>query len=269
MLGALCWTLCIQTLGVELAVAFAWQRPYNFVTHYVSDLGDSSCGMASNVDGSLRYVCSPWHTAMNASFVTFGALALAGLLLTREVWPRGGLTTVGLVLIGLATIGPIIIGFNPENVHFWVHGITGAVEFPLQNAGMVLLGVACWRRLPRLGRLSVCSGVVGAVGTALYFTHGYDGLGAGAIERVAVDPFAIWLVAVGLWLLAEYGAAPWVELTAKVGRTLGLRRVVEDDHYSSGGFGSSFTVRWPARGDAARPRRSRRERGAGPAIGRR
>lgn len=204
VVGALCWLLSFQEVIVQYLVASAWPRPYNYWDHYISDLGNTICRFALNSDGSHRYICSPWHQAINASFITLGVLVAIGVVLTWRSWPRRPVSTAGLVLVGTAAVGVVIIGLEPENVHFWVHALTGFVTFPAQNIGMILLGIALLDIRQSVGVFSVSCGSVGLVATALYFSPAYlDGLGVGVLERLAVDPAVVWLVVVGVWLAAR------------------------------------------------------------------
>ena len=52
---------------------------------------------------------------MNFTFVLTGVLTLVGLFLTWSIWPRRRLTSWGLVLLGMAGAGTILIGLSPEN----------------------------------------------------------------------------------------------------------------------------------------------------------
>lgn len=135
---------------------------------------------------------------MNATFVVTGALILIGLFLTRPIWPRRRLTTWGLVLLGVAGVGTILIGLSPENVNVPLH-ILGALNIPAGNVAMILLGLAIWRDRPGMAKFSVVAGVVGLLGMlAGPFLVILTGHGGGLAERVALYPLIIWLIAFGL-----------------------------------------------------------------------
>jgi hypothetical membrane protein len=132
------------------------------IDNRVSDLGSTSCG--STVANS--YICSPLHAVMNATFILTGGLILGGLLLTRPVWPRRKLSTWGLILLGIAGAGAILIGLSPENVNVLLH-LIGALNIPAGNAAMILLGLVIWRdrRWPRFAPwFSVALGAIGFLG---------------------------------------------------------------------------------------------------------
>ena len=72
---------------------------------------------------------SPLHVVMNATFILTGMLILIGLAPTHSVWPRRHLTTWGLIMLGVAGAGTILVGLSPENVHMFIH-VVGAVNIP-------------------------------------------------------------------------------------------------------------------------------------------
>jgi hypothetical membrane protein len=199
--GALCWLLTAHIVAVELVVAATWRARYDFSAYYISDLAATTCTATKYPDGVYRWVCSPLHPLMNASFIVVGALVLAGLVLTHRFWPFGALATSGLALVTIAGCGIVAFGFVPETVNNHVHVLIGLVGFPAQGLGMLLLGASCWRARPRVAVYSALCGAVGLVATALYFDGDDLGIGIGAVERIAVDPFLIWLVGMGVTML--------------------------------------------------------------------
>lgn len=204
--GAACWLASLQIVPVELAVAFRWARPYNFATNYISDLGSTGCRVMTT--GSTRYVCSPWHQAMNASFIVFGGLLLIGSVLLWWTWPRRRSTAIGLGLLGAAGVCAIVIGMSPENISYWPHALAGFTQLPFLNVGMILLGVSVLGPHRHVGLASISAGGVGIVATSLYASGAYGPLGSGIIERLAVDPVALWLAIVSAWLLRDHLVRP-------------------------------------------------------------
>ena len=184
--GAICWLAALQIVPVELIVAFGWRRPYDFATNYISDLGSTGCRVVSS--GSIRYVCSPWHQAMNASFIVFGGLLLIGAVLLSSGWPRRGTAIAGRVLLCLAGACAIVIGMSPENVSYWPHALAGFTQLPFLNIGMILLGVSVLAAHRHIGLASISAGGVGMVATILYASGSYGPLGAGIIERLPSTP---------------------------------------------------------------------------------
>ncbi|HEX6446589.1 MAG TPA: DUF998 domain-containing protein [Streptosporangiales bacterium] len=200
--GAVCWLLTAHIVAVELVVASAWRAPYDFSVYYISDLAATTCEMTKYPDGVYRWVCSPLHPLMNASFIVVGVLVLTGLVLTHRFWPRGFLGTSGLAFVTIAGVGIIAFGFVPETVDNHLHVLIGLADFPAQGLGMLLLGLSVRRARPRVALYSVLCGAVNLVATALYFDGDDVSFGIGVVERIAVDPFLFWLVGIGVAMLA-------------------------------------------------------------------
>ena len=125
-------------------VAAAWTRPYSLKSNYISDLGNTACGMFHVPHGTPYYVCSPDHGLMNASFALLGVLTIAGALLLRRIWPAGHLASWALALWILSGIGKIIVGLVPENTHIGLH-LLGALNVPLGSIAILLLSLAIRR----------------------------------------------------------------------------------------------------------------------------
>ena len=73
LLGPVIWFLAIEFYVVQVVVATAWTRPYDWLRDPISDLGNTACKEYHH-----RWVCSPWHGAMNLSFIALGGLMIAG-----------------------------------------------------------------------------------------------------------------------------------------------------------------------------------------------
>jgi hypothetical membrane protein len=88
--GGACWAVgVVQYAVAQIVAAEAWTRPYSLKNNYISDLGNTACGMFHVPHGTPYYVCSPSHAVMNASFIIFGVLTIAVALLLRRIWPAG------------------------------------------------------------------------------------------------------------------------------------------------------------------------------------
>jgi hypothetical membrane protein len=199
LVGGGAWILAaVYFVGQGIAQA-AWRTPYSLIDNWVSDLGSTTCG-ATVAD---TYICSPLHAVMNSTFVLTGVLILVGLFLTWSVWPRRRLTTWGLVLLGVAGAGTILIGLSPENVNVFVH-LVGALNIPAGNVAMILLGLAIWRDRREMAWFSLLAGVVGLLGMlAGPFLVILTGHGGGLAERIALYPLIIWLIVFGLSVIAD------------------------------------------------------------------
>lgn len=199
LVGGAFWMLTLLYFVGQLVAQTAWRKPYSLIDNRVSDLGNTECGRTL----ADTYICSPLHAVMNATFVLTGVLILIGLFLTRTVWPRRRLTTWGLVLLGLAGAGTMLVGLSPENVNVLFH-LIGALNIPAGNAAMILLGLAVWRGRTKLAWFSVLSGVIGFLGLLagplLVILTGHAG---GLAERLALYPLIIWLIVFGYLILAK------------------------------------------------------------------
>jgi hypothetical membrane protein len=214
LLGGASWILTLLYFIGQLVAQAAWKTPYSLLDNRVSDLGNTECGRTL----ANAYICSPLHAVMNATFIGTGVLILLGLFLTRSIWPRRRLTTWGLILLGVAGVGTILIGLSPENVNVLFH-VIGALNIPAGNAAMILLGLAIWhehlaRRIApkrdpggasaasgaiELAWFSVLSGVIGFLGLLVGpFLVILTGHGGGLAERIALYPLIIWLIVFGL-----------------------------------------------------------------------
>jgi hypothetical membrane protein len=200
-LGAVVWILAIQFFIAQLIVQSAWTTPFSLTTNYISDLGNTTCGPYP-VD-SRTYVCSPWHTWMNASFILLGVIILVGAALIYRAFPSGRTRMAGLALLALAGPGSMLVGLFPENVNITPHTIGAAAHFVSGNLGIGVLGIAiaATRRQTPLAVYSIISGSVGLLATALFVSGHYLGLGIGGMERIAAYPLPLWLIVVGVSLL--------------------------------------------------------------------
>jgi hypothetical membrane protein len=211
--GGACWAVgVVQYAVVQVIAAAAWTRPYSWKNNYISDLGNTACGMFHVPHGTPYYVCSPDHGAMNASFVIFGALTIAGAVLLRRIWPTGHLTRWALALWVLSGLGKIIVGLVPENTRIGLH-LLGALNVPLASVAILLLSLAIRRTSHTISVIGIVVAVVGLVGSVLS-TGGefagsslYLGLGVGGAERLASYPGSLWMLMIGI--IAMFGARTW------------------------------------------------------------
>ena len=199
VLGGGSWIMTLLYFLGQAVAQTAWRTPYSLIDNRVSDLGNTECGRTL----ANTYICSPLHAVMNATFVLTGVLILVGLFLTRSIWPRRRLTTWGLILLGIAGAGTILVGLSPENVNVLLH-LIGALNIPAGNAAMILLGLAIWRQRRGLASFSILSGVVGFLGLlAGPFLVIATDHGGGLAERIALYPLIIWLIVFGVWAVTH------------------------------------------------------------------
>jgi hypothetical membrane protein len=206
VMGASCWILTVAYLFVQPVVAAAWPTPYDLATNSISDLGVTGCGDFRQFGDRVVYACSPRHALMNTVFVLVGLLTSAGAVLTRGVWPRRRLTSVGVAFVVLAGVGGVLVGLAPANVNLAAHGAGGLLQVP-GAVGPLLLGVAAWSVQRGVAAFSVLCGVVGSAASLLYFSQAYLGLGPGGMEHLAFDPLTVWTTVLGFVLLGRWLAA--------------------------------------------------------------
>jgi hypothetical membrane protein len=80
---------------------------------------------------------------MNTVFVVAGGLTSAGAVLTRAIWPRRRVASVGVALVVLAGVGGILVGLAPANANLAVLGAGALPQVP-GAVGPLVLGVAAW-----------------------------------------------------------------------------------------------------------------------------
>ena len=202
--GGASWTVgVVEYALVQIVAAAAWIRPYSWKNNYISDLGNTACGMFHVPHGMPYYVCSPDHGAMNASFVIFGILTIVGAVLLRRVWPAGHLTRWALTVWVLSGLGKIIVGLVPENTNIDLH-LLGALDVPLASVAILLLSLAIRRTSHTISVIGIVVAVVGLVGSVLSTggevagSSAYLGLGVGGAERLASYPGSLWMLMIGV-----------------------------------------------------------------------
>ena len=86
--GPVLWVSSIQYFIVQLIVISAWTVPHSWANNFISDLGNTECGMYAGLA-----VCSPLHLLMNISFVVFGLTMAIGAVLLRKSFERSTLSS--------------------------------------------------------------------------------------------------------------------------------------------------------------------------------
>jgi hypothetical membrane protein len=199
--GAAAWVLSVQFFVTQVVVASAWSRHFSLKTDYISDLGNTVCTVS--LAHSERAVCSPWHLAMNVSFMLLGVTMIIGAVLARHAFPPGWVRTLASVLFSLAGIGVFVVGLYPENTISAWHVLGAGLNFTAGNIAMIVFGLALAQRPthPALRTFSIISGAFGLLGTLLFVSGQYLGIGLGGMERVAAYPMTVWQIVAGLTFL--------------------------------------------------------------------
>jgi hypothetical membrane protein len=200
-LGPVLYVTSIQYFVSQFIVALHWTPPYSVSRDTISDLGNTACG---TWDG--RYVCSPLHGLMDASFVVLGVTMALGSVLISRYFATGRAATAGFAAMAISGVGVIMVGLFPENAAPRLHEVGAAIPFVLGNAALVVLGLS-FKLPPALRVYSFLSGLVALLGLAAFISSHYLGLGEGGMERVVAYPQTACLVVIGCYLAVRLRAA--------------------------------------------------------------
>lgn len=194
LIGPIFWLLSIQYFLTQFIVAAGWKTPYSLATNAISDLGNTACGHYAD-----RFVCSPLHNWMNASFIVLGITMFIGSFFITSEFRRNRYSRIGFRFMALAGLGTILVGIFPENTVSVMHFIGAALPFFLGNLALVIFSFSL--DLPPLFRMYTrLSGAIGGIAFILFFLDHYLGLGLGGMERLVSFPQTIWLIAFGWYM---------------------------------------------------------------------
>jgi hypothetical membrane protein len=189
LLGPLIWVLCIKYFASQLFVAAAWTVGYSWRHNLISDLGNTACGQYAG-----RFVCSPEHALMNASFIMLGVTMALGSLLIYTEFRQTRASFYGFTLMALAGLGTFVVGVFPENTIAFMHGLGALFGLAVGNVSLVVLALALQRVRTIFRIYTFVSGIVSLIAFALFIGHVDFGLGSGGMERLLSYPKTIWLV---------------------------------------------------------------------------
>ena len=202
-LGALLLVATSEFFLAQIIAQLAWPG-YSVSQYDISALGVTECGPYTNGSGGLTfYACSPLHVVMNAGFILLGVLTIAGVLLTRSIWPQRRLTSVGVALVAVSGLGAILSGLFPANVNLGFHVLGALLNFLTASVGLLLLGLGARKRNGWLAAWSIALGLTTIAGLILYNSQNFLGLGPGGMERVLGYPSVIWAIGLGAALLVS------------------------------------------------------------------
>lgn len=134
------------------------------------------------------------------ALVAFGSMILMAAFLLRE---RGRMSKLWL-LLAVSAIGAIGVGvFDMDNFNA-LHGLSALLAFLFGNVAAVY----SWRWVrPPCSHLFALLGLIGLSALALLGAEIDLGLGLGGIERMVFYPAMFWLLAFGMYMLAEDNVA--------------------------------------------------------------
>lgn len=194
--GPTFWVVTVQYFIIQAVAMAYWLTPTSYSLRHnpISDLGNTMCG-----EYATRYVCSPLHDWMNASFILLGLLMIAGSTLLYEEFRKNVGSAIGFVLMAIAGFGTILVGVFPENTISQLHFLGALLVFLLGNIALVIFGFALnlhgWFRV-----FTIACGVISLIALPLFYFQIYLGLGEGGMERVVAYPQTIWLIFFGLYM---------------------------------------------------------------------
>ena len=204
VLAAAAWLIgSAQFFVAQFVVAAAWDTPFSWARNNISDLAETGCRSAP---GDGRWISSPLHPVMNASFVLTGVfLAVGALVLMRAV--RGNpMSRIAFSALALTGVGWVLVGVYPADINENTHVLGALIIFVVGNAALVFgSGAPPMRTMGQVS--SIMLGLVGFAAAFLHFGGIYLGLGMGGMERVTAYPVSIWTAVIALLLLA--GSRRW------------------------------------------------------------
>jgi hypothetical membrane protein len=192
--GPAIWILCIQYFITQIVVGRAWSIHYSLAHNTISDLGNTACGLYGG-----RFVCSPLHGLMNASFIMLGITMATGSFLIYQEFKENRASLVSFSFMAAAGVGTLMVGLFPENTSSVLHTIGAGLPFFIGNLSLLILGLDL--RVPiALKVYTLLSGLISLIALVLFVTNHNLGLGTGGMERIVAYPQTIWLIIFGIYI---------------------------------------------------------------------
>ncbi|MEO8863251.1 MAG: DUF998 domain-containing protein [Candidatus Saccharimonadales bacterium] len=200
LIGQIAWVFSLQYYVIQIICGAAWTYGFSWTHNTISDLGNTVCGQYGD-----RFVCSPYYSLMNGSFVVLGVTTIVGAVLIAKSFSKSRPYYLGFSCMVLSGAGTIVVGLFPENTISVGHITGAALAFVAGNIGMILIGLAQkGRKMPSSLRIySISSGIIGIIGLTLFIAQIDIGLGLGSMERIASYPQSIWMFVIGTYLLIK------------------------------------------------------------------
>lgn len=197
LIGPIFWMLSVQYFVTQAIVAAGWQTPLSLRSNAISDLGNSACASYSN-----RFVCSPYYSYMNSSFVVLGLAMILGCFFIYPEFRERRHGGIGFACMALAGVGSIVVGLFPENTIGSFHLTGAALSFFFGNIALIIFSFSL--NLPAIfAWLTRLLGIGALIGLILLLKGQYLGLGFGGMERVVAYPQTVWLILFGLYMSAN------------------------------------------------------------------
>lgn len=166
---------------------------------------------------SLRPDYSPVHETMSAlgvghyawmfnlGVLFHGTATLVAALLLWQVLTREPITRFSLVLMAAGAVSTLLVAIFPAN-HPIIHYLVASAAFFFGGVACVVFGFgsSTWEEEGSPYPLfAVAAGVVSLVAFWFYLTSDFGPLGRGGMERLALAPILLWVVVLGVRLLAR------------------------------------------------------------------
>lgn len=211
--GAALLILTVSYYIVQVVVAARWAAPgYGWAGNMISDLGVPECLGDMSRYGLVpsRYICSPWHAVMSTEFVLLGVLVLGAALCLTPLLPKTPLGRAVPLLALLNCVAIVLVGVFPGSADEVPGGSrsrvvlhpTGAIAELVTGLAIMIIIAWLYRRYRAFALTTVALIAVTLFGMVASLAGDHLGLGAGAAERLAIDPFVLWRVLTGILLLA-------------------------------------------------------------------
>ena len=195
LLGPLIYVLCVQYLLIQIIAAAAWPGGYSWRLNYISDLGNTLCGSYGG-----RYVCSPDHALVNASFIMLGLTMAVGSLFIYQEFRKNRGSLLAFSLMAAAGAGTILVGLFPENTVPFMHGLGAVFGLLVSNLAQMILAISLTRVRPSFRVYTFASALISVIAFVLFTAHTYLGIGVGGMERLVSYPQTLWLTLFGLYM---------------------------------------------------------------------
>ncbi|WP_433655060.1 DUF998 domain-containing protein [Nocardia sp. CA-128927] len=214
LVAALAWISLVQYFVMLIVSESRWTTPYSRTRYAISDLGAVTCHHSDQVEA---WVCSPWHTATNVSWVIAGVCLAGGALLGRGAFPRSRGVRVGLGLYVISGLGLLLVGLNPEDTSTPLHVIGSFTAILVGQAAILVLGLSL-RRAPGwslLGWVGVIAGIIAVIASVAMIAELGGPAHFGLRERIAAFPLVIWPILLGLRMVttrARHSGTPAASL---------------------------------------------------------
>lgn len=199
LIGPLVWILAAQYFAAQLIVASAWPTGYNWAGNFISDLGNTACGQFAS-----RYVCSPDHALMNASFILLGILMAAGSLFIYQEFRESRASLVGFSLMAAAGLGSLLVGAFPENTITGLHVLGAFLALGVGDVSIIVLARSLTGVRPSFRILTLWMGIISLAAFLLFASGAHLGVGRGTLERFASYPQTLWLILFGIYMTSSH-----------------------------------------------------------------